>query len=175
MIYGYYLIVCLFLIICQTTLVIGGQGFYLYDFIAPFAVYLGIHRLPREAIPILLLAGLAMDSLSGGWFGLHLTTYIWMYVGVRWAIQFLHVGNVILLPLLVSFAVAFESLLAAFAAIVLAPVSWPMASMFSVVPSQMIWGAITGPFLVVLFVKGEQGAHKLQKAFFAEKNGLGTS
>lgn len=175
MIHGYHLIACLFLIICQTTLALGGGALHLYDLLAPFAVYLGIHRLPREAIPVLLFAGLAMDSLSGGWFGLHLTTYIWMYVGVRWAIQFLHVGNVILLPLLVSLAVAFESLLAAFAAIVLAPVAWPMASMFSVVPSQLIWGAITGPFLVVLFVKGEQGAQKLQKVFFAEKNGLGTS
>jgi hypothetical protein len=175
MIHGYHLIVCLFLIIFQTTLLQGGGPTYLYDLLAPFVVYLGVYRLPREALPILLLGGLAMDGISGGSFGIHLTTYVWMYVGVRWAIQFLHVGNVILLPLLVSVAVAFESLVAAFTAIVLAPVAWPVESMFSVVSGQVAWGAVTGPFLVMLFIKGQHAIQRMRKSLLVEKDGLRNS
>ena len=120
MIYGYHLIICLLLIIFQTTLLAVGGMAHLYDLLAPFVVYLGVYHLPRRAIPVLALSGLAMDGISGGVFGVHLTAYLWMYVGVRWATQFLQVGNVILLPLLVTAGVVFESLGVAFSAVVLA-------------------------------------------------------
>lgn len=172
MILGYHLIVCLFLIIFQTTLLLGGGPANLYDLLAPFVVYLGAYRLPREALPVLLLGGLAMDGISGSVFGVHLTAYFWMYGGVRWAIQFLHVGNVILLPLLVSVAVAFESLVMAFTAIVLASAAWPVESMFSVVSGQVAWGAVTGPFLVLLFIKGQKIVQGVRKSVGVEKDGL---
>jgi hypothetical protein len=172
MIHGYHLIICLFLIVFQTTLLLGGGPAHLYDLIAPFVVYLGAYRLPREALPVLLLGGLAMDGISGSMFGVHLTAYLWMYAGVRWAIQFLHVGNVILLPLLVSVAVAFESLVMAFAAIVLASAAWPVASMFSVVSGQVVWGAVTGPLLVLLFVRGQKIVQRMRKSVGVEKDGL---
>lgn len=175
MIHGYHLIVCLLLIILQTSLLLGGGAAYLFDLLAPFVVYLGVYRLPREALPIIVLGGLAMDGISGGVFGVHLTVYLWMYVGVRWAIQFLHVGNVILLPLLVSIAVAFESLVTAFTAIVLASAAWPVESMFSVVSGQVAWGAVTGPFLVLLFIKGQKVAQRMRKSFLVDKDGLRNS
>ena len=172
MIYGYHLIICLFLIIIQTTLVAGGGPADLYDLLAPFVVYLGVHRRPQEAIPVLVLGGLAMDGISGGVFGIHLTAYLWMYVGVRWAIQFLHVGNVILLPLLVTAGVAFESLMVAFSAVVLASAAWPVESLFSVVPGQVLWGAVTGPFLMLFFTRGQKTVDRARKSFFMEKDQL---
>jgi hypothetical protein len=172
MIHVYHLGVCLFLIIIQTTLMVGGGPANLYDLIAPFVVYLGIHRLPRESLPIILLAGVAMDGLSGGIFGVHLTAYLWMYVGVRWVIQFLHVGNVILLPLLVGAAVAFESLIMAFSAIVLASAAWPVESMFAVVSRQLAWGAVTGPLLVLLFIRGQRAVGRMRKSFTVENDSL---
>jgi rod shape-determining protein MreD len=174
MIHGYHLIVCLFLIIFQTTLLVGSSLTYLFDLLAPFVVYLGVYRLPREAMPILLLGGLTMDGISGGVFGVHLTAYLWMYIGVRWAIQFLHVGNLILLPLLVSIAVAFESMVTAFTAVVLASKAWPAESMFSVVTSQVAWGAVTGPFLVLLLVKGQNVIQRVSRSFIVEKDSLRT-
>ena len=119
MIYGYHLIVCLLLIVFQSTILASAGPSHLYDLMAPFVVYLGVHRLTREAIPVLILGGLAMDGISGCVFGVHLTVYLWTFFGVRWAIQFLHVGNVIFLPLLVTAGVLFESLVVAFSAVVL--------------------------------------------------------
>lgn len=175
MIHVYHLAVCHLLILLQTILLLGAGPGYLYDLIAPFVVYLGVYRLPREALPVLLLGGLAMDGISGGVFGVHLTAYLWMYGGVRWAIQFLHVGNVILLPLLVSLAVAFESLVVAFTAIVLASKAWPVESLFSVVSSQVAWGAATGPILVILLAKGQHLVQGMRKSVSAEKGGLRNS
>ena len=59
MIYAYHLIVCLFLIVLQTTLlaVVGPEN--LYDLLVPFVVYLGAHRMPREALPVLVLSVMA--------------------------------------------------------------------------------------------------------------------
>ncbi|GAB6909846.1 conserved membrane hypothetical protein [Desulfosarcina cetonica] len=172
MIYGYLLMVCMGLVILQTTLLVGGGPSYLYDLMAPFVVYLAVHRRPRESIPVLLLGGLAMDGISGGVFGVHLSAYLWMYVGVRWAIQFLHVGNVILRPLLVTVCVAFTSLAVAFSAVVLAAVPWPVESLFSVVAGQVFWGAVTGPFLMLLFIRGQKAVEHLGKMFFTEKHTL---
>lgn len=174
MIYGYHLLICLFLIIFQTTLLAIGNMVHLYDLLAPFVVYLGVFHLPRVAIPIIVFSGLAMDGISGGVFGVHLTAYLWMYVGVRWAIQFLQAGNVILLPLLVTAGVFFESLLVAFSAVVLTSAPWPVEAVFPVVSGQVLWGAVTGPFLMLAFVRGQKVVDRARKSFYSGKGPLRT-
>jgi cell shape-determining protein MreD len=174
MIYGYHLLICLFLIILQTTLLAIGSMVHLYDLLAPFVVYLGVFHLPRVAIPVIAFSGLAMDGISGGVFGVHLTAYLWMYVGVRWVIQFLQAGNVILLPLLVTAGVFFESLLVAFSAVVLTSAPWPVETVFPVVSGQVLWGAVTGPFLMLAFVRGQKVVDRARKSFYSEKGPLGT-
>ena len=171
---AYHLVLSLLLILFQTTLLPAGGSAFLYDLLVPFVVYLGLHRNPRQALPLLILAGLAMDGLSGGVFGVHLSAYLWMYVGVRWAIQFLHVGNTILLPLLVTLGVAFKSMLVAFSAVVLASAPWPVESAFPVVSVQILWGAVTGPLLMIVFVRGQAIIDQANKSFVADKDSLGT-
>jgi hypothetical protein len=168
MIYGYLLIVGLLMIILQTTLLVGGGPACLYDLMAPFVVFLGVYHRCRVAVPVLILGGLAMDGLSGGVFGVHLSVYLWMYAGVRSAIQFLHVGNVILLPMLVLLGVAFESLAVAFSAVVLASAAWPVEAIFSVVPGQIIWGLLTGPLLMILFIRGQRVVDQLRRSIAAD-------
>jgi hypothetical protein len=92
-----------------------------------------------------------------------------MYVGVRWAIQFLQVGNVILMPLLVTAGVVFESLVVAFSAVVLASAPWPVESMVPVVSGQVLWGAVTGPFLMLFFIRGRKIVDRASKSVYAEK------
>jgi len=85
---------CLFLVILQTTVMP-----YLpllekfYDLLIPFIVYLGLSRPVRESLPFVLFLGFIMDNLSGGPFGLYLTTYFWLYVGVKGITMFIQVGN----------------------------------------------------------------------------------
>ena len=174
MITAYHLILSLLLILFQTTALTAVGLVSFYDLLVPFVVYLGLQQHPREALPVLILAGLVMDGITGGVFGIHLSAYLWMYVGVRWAIQFLHVGNVILLPLLVTLGVAFKSVLVAFSAVVLAPDPWPVEFAFPVVSIQILWGAFTGPFLMMVFVHGQRFVDQARKSDFSEKDSLGT-
>jgi len=169
MIYVYHLFICFFLIIFQTT-ILADLPVHFYDLIAPFMVYLGVFRRPREAVFLAVFCGLIMDGISGGVFGVHLTVYIWMYVGVRWAIQFLQVGNSILLPLLVSGGIVFQSIIEAFAAVVLSSPTWPTAYVFSVVSAQVMWGIITGPVLMFLLVRGQLLARQAGIFFVVEKD-----
>lgn len=169
MIQVYHVLICLFLIIFQTT-ILADLPIHFYDLLAPFMVYLGVFRRPREAIFLAIFCGLIMDGISGGVFGVHLTVYIWIYSGVRWALQFLHVGNATLLPLLVSGGIAFQSLVEAFAAVVLASPTWPAAFVFSVVSAQVMWGIITGPVLMFLLVRGQRLARHAGKYLVAEKD-----
>ncbi len=175
MVTAYHLIVSLLLILLQTTLLAVLGSVHLYDLLVPFVVHLGVHRNPREVLPVLIFAGLAMDGVSGGVFGVHLSAYLWLYVGVRWAIQFLHVGNVILLPLLVTLGVTFKSVVVAFSAVVLASAPWPVESVFSVVSVQILWGAATGPFLMIGFIRGERVVDRASRSFFVDNDSLGNS
>ena len=174
MIYGYHFIVCLLLIVFQTTLLSGASQVIPYDLLGPYVVFLGVYRPPREAVPVLLLCGLVMDGISGGVFGIHLTVYVWMYLGVRWAIEYLHAGNVFLLPLLVAAGVAFQSVVMALSALVLSSSAWPLESIISVVSRQVLWGAVTGPFLLLLLARGMDLVARARRAFFREKDQLRT-
>jgi hypothetical protein len=97
-----------------------------------------------------------------------------MYVGVRWAIQFLHAGNTILLPMLVIIAVAFKSIVVAFSAVVVASAPWPVEAVFPVVSGQILGGALTGPLLLMALIRGQKAVGKAIKTFGAEKDSQGT-
>lgn len=170
MIVTYHLVVCAALILFQTTLLAVAGPLHLYDLVVPFVVYLGVYRPPKEALPVMLLAGLTMDGISGGVFGVHLSVYLWLYVGVRWAIQFLHLGNTILMPLVVTLGVAFASVVAAFSAVVLAAAAWPVEAVLPVVSGQVLWGALTGPLLMPLFIRGQQLVDHARRTSPVEKS-----
>jgi rod shape-determining protein MreD len=174
MIYGYHFIVCLLLIVFQTTLLSGGSQVIPYDLLGPYVVFLGIYRPPREAVPVLLVCGLVMDGISGGVFGIHLTVYLWMYMGVRRAIGYLHAGNVFLLPLLVAAAVAFQSVVMALSALVLSASAWPVESIIGVVSRQVVWGAVTGPFVLLLIKRGMDLVVRARRAFTRDEDQLRT-
>jgi rod shape-determining protein MreD len=116
-----------------------------------------------------------MDGISGGVFGVHLSAYLWMYVGVRWAVQFLQVGNVILLPLLVTAGVAFEGLLVAFSAVVLTSTPWPVEAVLPIVSGQVLWGAVTGPFMMLFFIRGHRVVDQARKSFYSGNGSLRSS
>ena len=82
-----------------------------YDLLFPFIVFLSLFRPLRESIPVVLFFGIAMDTLSGGPFGLYLTTYLWLFVGVKWMTTFLDVSDSILLLFVVTSGVLLQNLI----------------------------------------------------------------
>ncbi len=140
------------IIVLQTTifhhmgLVIG-----FYDLLIVQIIYLGLYRPLRESLVIIGLVGFAMDSLTGGPYGLYLTTYLWVFAGVRWSLAYFHLSNTFIFPFVVAFGVMLENLihLAGTVSLESASVSIARAD-FRTVTLQLLWAVFTGPLALIL-------------------------
>jgi len=144
---------CLFLVIMQTTVLP-----YLplmdkfYDLLIPFIIYLSLSRPVRESLPFVLFLGFIMDNLSGGPFGLYLTTYFWLYVGVKGVMTFIQVGNrFFIITLIVAGGVLFENfiLLGAFA--ILGSRQQFAGNALGIIAVQVLWAITTGSLFLLFF------------------------
>lgn len=147
----FYMVLCLFLILLQTTLIGYLQMFEkVYDLLLPLVLYLGLYRPPREGLPSSVLLGLVMDSLSGAPFGLYTTTYVWVYAIVNWGFRFLQVGNLILLFIVIAAGILLENFIFLAAITIMGrKFQLPPGSVDHVV-SQILWGMASGPILLSL-------------------------
>ena len=144
---------CLFLVILQTTIIP-----YLplldkfYDLLIPFIVYLGLSRPIRESLPFVLFLGFIMDNISGGPFGLYLTTYFWLYVGVKGVTTFIQVGNrLFIITLIVVSGVLFENLILLGSFTILGSGQQFAGDVLKIVAFQVLWAFFTGSLLLLFF------------------------
>jgi len=146
----FYLGLSLFLVILKTTLMPYFSIFdQFYDILIPLVFFLGLYRPAREGIPFILLLGFMLDSLSGGPFGIFLTTYFWLFVLTRWVVTFMHAGNKGLWLLTVAAGVLVENL------IIIATILW-LGETSALPPqwgdrvvTQLLWALCTGPVLII--------------------------
>lgn len=122
-----------------------------YDLLFPFIVFLSLFRPLRESIPVVLFFGFAMDTISGGPFGLYLTTYLWLFVGVKWMTTFLDVSDSILLLFVVTSGVLIQNLIFIAAIIIFSPVSLSFSQAMNTLGVQLLWATFTGPILLLFF------------------------
>jgi len=142
-------------IILQTTVFhrLGlSTGFY--DLLIVQIIYLGLYRPLRESLIIIGMIGFAMDSLTGGPYGLYLTTYFWIFAGVRWSMAYFHLSNTLIFPFVVAFGVIVENLihLVGTVSFEAAPVSIARTD-FRTVILQLLWSVLTGPLVLILLNK----------------------
>jgi rod shape-determining protein MreD len=170
MIFIFYLIVCFGVVVLQTTILIDEQSVSgIYDLLIPLVISLGISRPLREGVVLVVFLGVIMDALSGGPAGIYLTVYIWLYIGVRYLKQFLHMSNILLLSLVVIMAVGFENLvlLGAIAAQASFKRVLPVALNISML--QIFWALVTGPFILVLIYLGQKKTASIHRQLFSEE------
>jgi len=105
----------------------------------------------REGIPVALITGLIMDSLSGGPFGLYFTVYLWLFIGVRQLIKIFHVSNYILLPFVIAAAVLIENIILLGTFGMLEPGTQFSSSIINSVVAQVVWAIFTGPFIIQFY------------------------
>ncbi|MBW1835461.1 MAG: hypothetical protein JRI99_00620 [Deltaproteobacteria bacterium] len=151
--YVFYTLVCLCLVILQTAILPYITYFNnCYDLLIPFILYMAFFRPVFESILVALTIGLVMDSITGGPFGIFISIYFWIVVGIRWGMQFFHSGTVVMLPLAIAACVLIENLaLLAITAVILKEQIFP-AGVAGLVSWQILWAAISGPF-VFMFIK----------------------
>jgi len=152
MTYCLHIFIGLCLIVIQTTVMPHIPLFArFYDLLAPFVIYLSIFRSVRESMIIVFVFGFFMDIISGGPFGIYLTAYVWMFIGVRWAITFLHVGDGLLLPVVVTAGVLMENLVFIGSSAMFEQSSRISETMVSTIIVQVLWAIFTGPLFLMLF------------------------
>ena len=142
-----------------------------YDLMIPFVVYLGLSRPVRESLPFVFLLGFIMDNLSGSPVGLYLTTYFWLFVGVKGITKLLQVGNrLFVIMLIVAAGVLIENLIFLGTLTILGPDQQIAEDAARSVTVQVLWAIWTGPVFLMIF---RNIHHKLDlgfKAIYARKS-----
>lgn len=169
MTYFLYTIVCLLMVVFQTTLpmhvaLLGGM----YDFFLLFVIYLGFYRAVREGFPFILFFGIGMDALSGGPFGLYLTSYFWLYIAVLGMTRVMRVGNTMILPLVVICSILFQNIIFLGTMTLFVPEATIPVFFYRNVLLQLLWSVITGPMLILLFRRAHMALEKWLKTFRPE-------
>ena len=172
MTYLFYAIICLILLLAQTVIMPDIPGLKVfYDLELIFVFYLSLYRPIRESLPLVLTLGFVMDNLSGAPFGLYLTTYFWLFFGVKWVTYFLRVRNIVLLPLLISSGILLKN--AIFLTTLAIEVNWAEfhLDILKMVGYQLLWAVITGPILLALLSRIHYRWDVWMLTFFEEKEG----
>ena len=152
MTYCFYITACLGLVIFQTALMPYWPLMNsFYDLLIPFVIYLGIARPARESLPFIIFLGFIMDNISGSPFGLYLTVYLWLFIGIRLTATMLRVSNSILMALLVVAGVLIENLVFIATYALGGPDLQLPAHVIRVIVIQAIWAIFTGPLLILFF------------------------
>ena len=171
MTYCLHIFIGLCLIVIQTTVMPYIPLFErFYDLLAPFVIYLSIFRPVRESMVIVFVFGFFMDIISGGPFGLYLTAYVWLFIGVRWAITFLHVGDSLLLPIVVAAGVLMENLVFIGTSAMFEQSSRISETMLSTIIVQILWAIFTGPLFLMFFNTSHRRWDLWVKEIFVKKN-----
>ena len=173
--YCFNIIISLFLIILQTTVMP-----YLplldkfYDLLIPFIVYLGLSRPVRESLFFVLLLGFIMDNLSGGPFGLYLTTYFWLFIGVKGITMFIQVANrLVIITLIVATGVLLENLIILGAFAVFSSKQQFAGDIVRIVSVQVLWAIFTGSLFLMLFRNTQNRITAGFKSIYAHKGEQG--
>jgi len=141
-----------------------------YDLMIPFVVYLGLSRPVRESLPFVFLLGFIMDNLSGSPVGLYLTTYFWLFVGVKGITKLLQVGNrLFIIMLIVAAGVLVENLIFWGTLTILGPDQQIAENAAKSVTVQVLWAIWTGPVLLMIFRNIYNQLDRGFKAIYASK------
>jgi len=170
--YCFNIAVCLVLVILQTTVMP-----YLslldrfYDLLIPFIVYLGLLRPVREGLLFVCFIGFIMDNISGSPFGLYLTSYLWLFAGVKAITQLLQVGKrVFAITLIVAAGVLVENLIFLGSLAIFSPEQQFAGDAIKIVAVQVLWALLTGALFLIVFRNTHDWLAVGLKAFYAHQS-----
>jgi cell shape-determining protein MreD len=152
MIYIVYVLLGIFWIIVQTTIipfVFHANDFF--DLVIPLVLFISAYHPMEKGLFAVLGLGLMMDLLSGGTFGLFLMTYVLLYSIVEWIRPYLDTHSVVLLTFLILVGILIEDII--FFVIIgdfFSIVSTSVLRSFSL---QLIWALLFGPLLLLLIYR----------------------
>ena len=163
--------ICLVLVILQTTVMPYLSLLdSLYDLLIPFIVYLGLFRPVREGLLFVCFLGFIMDNLSGSSFGLYLTSYFWLFIGVKGITQLLQVGKrLFIITFIVAAGVLAENLIFLGSFAIFSPEQPLAGDAVKIVTAQVLWALLTGSVFLIIFRNTHDWLDAGFRAFYARK------
>jgi len=170
----FHIVVCLILVIFQTAvkpqvLFLGG----LYDVLTAYIIYLGLFHRVREILPIILISGMTMDTISGAPMGLFLTTYLWLFLLTRWTTRLIHQENLVLRFFIVGLGVVIQNGVYIGTTLLLGKATLFPAPTLDVALTQVLWALGTGAILVTLFRYMHAIWERLLNTYFVRESAQG--
>lgn len=122
----------------------------LYDLLIPLVVFLGLRLRDGRGVSLVAILGLVMDLVSGGIFGLYLSTYFWIFLSVKGISRYFDVDDTIFQSILIAVCVLGQHLV--FCASLAPP--WKGAQLLAAqttpVLLQTALAALTGPGILMV-------------------------
>jgi rod shape-determining protein MreD len=151
MAYCFNVILIIVLLLFQTSIVPNFRLFYdFFNIMNLFVVYLILYRPVKEISVFVVLTGILMDSVSCCPFGLYTTIYIWVSISIKWALKYLHKGNVIIIPMIISGVILVENLMIMGVMALIEKNIFFHPERFRSIITQLIYGVFVGPILIFL-------------------------
>ena len=127
-------------------------GFFadFFDLMVVFVVYTAIYRPIKESGIFVILMGILMDSISSSPFGLYITVYLWLFIGIRWITKYLHTANLVLIPAIIAFVIICQNILIMGVMALFGKSFYFHHDTFRLIMVQVLWGSILGPLLLIL-------------------------
>jgi cell shape-determining protein MreD len=120
------------------------------DLLITFVIYAGLFLPFLESVVLILVLGVLMDSITGGLFGLYLSIYFWIIVGLRPVVTLLNLKNANTLRLLLAIAIGFENLMLFVGTVALKQEIVFSSDSLLAVAYQLFWTLALGPWLIRL-------------------------
>jgi cell shape-determining protein MreD len=141
-----YLTVGFSLVVAQTTILRLPlfHGIF-YDLLIPLVVFLGLRLRDGKGVSVVVILGMIMDLLSGGIFGLYLSTYFWTFLLVKNVSKYFNVDDPIFQSVLMGACVLGQHIV--FCAALASPWKWAQLLAGQTIPIllQTTLAALTGP------------------------------
>ncbi len=137
----------LLLVIFQTTIYYAIPALnHFVNLLITFVIYAGLFLPFLESVVLILVLGVLMDSITGGLFGLYLSIYFWIIVGLRPFVTLLNLKNANTLRLLLAIAIGFENLMLFVGTVALKQEIVFSSESLWALACQLFWTLALGPF-----------------------------
>lgn len=145
----------------------------LYDLLTAYVIYLGLFHRVREILPIILISGFVMDTISGSPMGMFLTTYLWVFLLTRWTTRLIHGDNLVLRFFVVGLGVIIQTGVYIGTTFLFGKATLFPAPTLDVALTQTLWAFGTGAILVTLFRQIHAVWERLLNTYFVRESAQG--
>lgn len=153
---------CLFLVVFQTVLLPCFSGsFFFFDLTIILIVYISLYSSHYSAVAAVAGIGGIMDSLSGGPFFLYIFSYVWIYLIVQLARQFVFQTSVLFVMAISLLSVAIQQGIFLFSVFARQDYTGIGPMDIDLMLRQVAWGGVMIPLGVGIISKGNRRWHTL--------------